>query len=302
MSTGIEWTDETWNPTRGCSRISPGCKNCYAERQAIRQRNAGYKGLVTITNGHPAWTGVVRESPERTLYAPMRWRRPRRVFVDSMSDLWHEDLPGDVIARAYAIMAYCHQHTFQILTKRSDKRLRYAGLERDVGDCLVNSLIPTWGMPRHSPPFRWPLRNVWEGVSVESPAYLHRVQELIETPAAVRFISYEPALEYVDFGDMLKKINWMIIGGESGPGARPFDVSWATGAIVQCWNHGTAAFVKQMGTKPFARTLAELAAWETRYIRIGKKDPGRMYLELDDPKGGKMYEWPEDKRIREYPK
>lgn len=214
IKSGIEWTDATWNPTRGCSRVSPGCVNCYAERVAMRQIHSGYKGLVHIANGHPAWTGVVRAMTGKTLEAPLRWRKPRRIFVNSMSDLFHESLPDEAIDRVFAVMALSQRHTFQILTKRADRMLAYftdnplLGRERllrilnvaIVSGKLDGALVArTVGM---NPPR--PLPNVWLGVSVENQKYAdERIPLLLQTPAAIRFVSYEPAIGPVDFARYL---------------------------------------------------------------------------------------------------
>ncbi len=183
--TSIEWTDTTWSPTRGCSRVSEGCVNCYAERMAARFSGPGRPFHGFAKDGK--WTGKVELIPSK-LDDPLRWRKPRRVFVNSMSDLFHEALPFDAISEVYARMACSPQHTFQVLTKRPRRRLEYSRggmLEAFMGG--DHETI-------------WPLPNVWEGVSVEDQATAdERIPLLLETPAAVRFVSYEPALGPVDF-------------------------------------------------------------------------------------------------------
>ncbi len=171
--TSIEWTDENWNPVRGCSRVSEGCRNCYAERQAIRQKHAGYSGFVTILNGHPAWTGRV-ELITPKLTAPLHWKKPRRIFVNTMSDLFHEGLPDFDVAQVFRSIARADWHTYQILTKRSKRMLD-----------LVPHIWKTFGQ----------LQHVWLGVSVENRGALSRIDDLRQTPAAVRFLSIEPLLE-----------------------------------------------------------------------------------------------------------
>lgn len=321
MSTGIQWTDETWNPTRGCSRVSPGCVNCYAERTAMRQIHDGYKGLVHISNGHPSWTGVVRAMTGKTLEAPLHWKKPRRIFVNSMSDLFHESLPDEAIDRIFAVMALCQQHTFQVLTKRADRMLAYVSrLEKGIGplEAAARELGHTFNFQGFSL-LAWPIRNLWLGVSVENQKYAdERIPLLLQTPAAIRFVSYEPALGAVDFTRISAKsaapydgeywldalrgrgfkpspltalpievdfdaLDWIIVGGESGPGARPFDVAWARDTIEQCRAAGVACFVKQLGARPF-------------------KFPSKQYLQLfQDRKGGDPSEWPENLRVREFP-
>ncbi len=274
QATTIEWTDATWNPVKGCKPVSPGCKNCYAEMIAARfsgsypdkpeNPKATFHGFAIMTDHGPQWTGKV-ELIESKLLEPLHWRKPRRVFVNSMSDLWHENLPRVQIARTYAVMAYCQWLTFQVLTKRPDVRFQYCGLENDVRDllqCLLSEHCP----PRHAKPFRWPLPNVWEGVSVENQETADsRIPELLRTPAAVRFISYEPALGPLSFRwakwhkytnapgtvsghlDGMKGIDWVIAGGESGPGARPIDPAWVRNIRDQCQAARVAFFFKQWG-------------------------------------------------------
>jgi protein gp37 len=240
----IEWTDATWNPVRGCSVISPGCVNCYAMKQAHRFSGPGgaYEGLTKQTSAGPQWAGVVR-TVEDALDQPRRWRKPQRVFVNSMSDLFHEALPDEAIDRVFAVMALCPQHTFQVLTKRPERMLDWAKLPRPReyqsdwwGWWRERSLKV--GGPQAST--QWPLPNVWLGVSVEDQATADaRIPLLLQTPAAVRFVSYEPALGPVDFAAFLgcgdlhcahpdhrnmcrathppcAGLDWVIAGGESG--------------------------------------------------------------------------------------
>ncbi len=289
MSTGIEWTDETWNPTRGCSRVSPGCVNCYAERTAMRQIHDGYKGLVHIANGHPAWTGVVRVMKGKTLEAPLHWRKPRRVFVNSMSDLFHEAIPFEAIDEIFTVMVAASQHTYQILTKRADRMLEYFRSGRhDGGNGPDRATYHLDG-------------KIWLGVSVENQKYAdERIPLLLQAPAAVRFVSYEPALGPVDFnryvatfamnakGDYHTGLDWIIVGGESGPGARPFDVAWARNIVKQCKAANVACFVKQLGAYP-------VESW------AGTNGVNVMPKTLLDRKGGDPSEWPEDLRMREFP-
>ncbi len=262
MNSKIEWTDATWNPTRGCSRVSPGCKNCYAERQAIRQKNSGYKGLVTIVNGHPAWTGVVRALTGKTLEDPLHWKKPRRVFVNSMSDLFHEALPDEAIDRVFAVMALCPQHTFQVLTKRPERMLAWCDrLEQmaaawrpntKTGEFTPSDVLNlrwmhgTFGRGPAFPYHPWPLPNVWLGVSVEDRKNKDRIDILRQVPAAVRFLSIEPLLEDIGQLDLIG-IDWVIAGGESGPGARPAPPEWFRSVRDQCEAAGVSFFFKQHG-------------------------------------------------------
>jgi len=213
----IEWTDATWNPVRGCVKVSPGCKHCYAQTFAER-----FRGVP----GHPFEQGFdLRLVPEK-LEDPLRWRAPRRIFVNSMSDLFQEAVPTEYIAQVGRIMEQGHWHTFQILTKRHERMRELLGGE-----------------------LRWMARleNAWFGVSIENRRHgLPRVASLRKTPASVRFLSVEPLLE--DLGRLdLRGIGWVIVGGESGPRARPIDQRWVRGLRDQCHEAGVAFFFKQWG-------------------------------------------------------
>lgn len=279
--TSIEWTDRTWNPTRGCSRVSQGCVNCYAERQAVRFANGGpFHGFVHRVNGHPAWTGKV-ELIESMLDAPLHWKKPSRVFVNSMSDLFHEELSFSDIYRVFDVMRRCPHHTFQILTKRPT---------------VMRAVVTNWTRQ-----FETVLPNVWLGVSCEDfPSWDARVHLLKATPAAKRFISYEPAL--ADLGTVdLEGIDWVIVGGESGPGARPFDVQWARNTVEQCKTSKVACFVKQMGATVIDRTPGPFYQWRNKGAWQSSADPETGGPILEDRKGGEMSAWPLDIRVREFP-
>jgi protein gp37 len=218
----IEWTDATWNPVRGCSRISEGCRFCYAERIAGRFSGEGlpYEGLVKLTRGGPRWTGRIALIPD-ALDLPQRWRKPRTVFVNSMSDLFHERVPAEFISRVFDVMHRANWHQYQILTKRSARL-------RDLGRVLV------WAP------------HIWMGVSVESEEHYERIDDLRATDAAVKFLSLEPLLGPLPRLD-LTGIDWVIVGGESGPGSRPMDASWALEIRDQCLGAGVPFFFKQWG-------------------------------------------------------
>lgn len=208
----IEWTNSTWNPVTGCSKISPGCKHCYAETFAER-----WRGIP----GHPYEQGFdLRLWPDR-LEIPLTWKKPRRIFVNSMSDLFHEKVPFAFIEQVFRAMQEASWHTFQVLTKRS-KRL--AEITSDL---------------------MWP-SNVWMGVSIENAQYLGRADDLRKVPAAVRFLSLEPLLGPLGTLD-LSGIDWVIVGGESGIGARPIEASWVRDIRDQCRMHGIPFFFKQWG-------------------------------------------------------
>ena len=305
--TKIEWTDATWNVVNGCSVVSPGCANCYAMKQAHRVDCR--RGLTRKTNGGMVWTGEVRFN-HKVLLDPLRWRRPRRIFVCAHGDLFHEKVPDEWIDKVFAVMALAPQHTFQVLTKRPERMREYLTLKADERN------IPTVGfklgrggriwekafaiaaddlrrektftealrgqaMTTHEVP--WPLTNIWLGTSVEDQKRAdERVPVLLDTPAAVRWLSCEPLLGPVDLGavryqgdrgyflDVLEaryattpprgggnifshglaglgRINWVIAGGESGPNARPMHPDWARSLRDQCADAGVPFLFKQWG-------------------------------------------------------
>lgn len=252
MSTTIEWTDETWNPVVGCDRVSPGCDHCYAIGVAHRAMQPAHVGLTIKRPGEPTdWTGVVHCLPER-LDQPLRWRKPRRVFVNSMSDLFHPDVPDKFIAQVFAAMGATERHTFQVLTKRPQRMARIVGARSSLlslrGDGpphflpLVVRHLAIRGVEAGS----WPLPNVWLGTSIELRRYAWRANHLRDTPAAVRFLSLEPLLGWLGVDLDLTGIDWVIVGAESGPGARPMDVQWARDLRDRCSEEGVAFFVKQL--------------------------------------------------------
>jgi protein gp37 len=225
----IEWTEATWNPVTGCTKVSPGCKHCYAERMAGRLRAMG---LRSYRNGF-----ALTLQPQ-ALEAPLRWRRPRAIFVNSMSDLLHRGVPTAYIEAVFDVMRRAHWHRFQVLTKRSERLVRL-GRRLD-----------------------WPA-NVWMGVSVESERYRFRIDHLRETPARVRFLSLEPLLGPLPDLD-LAGIGWAIVGGESGPGARPMQRAWVTDVRDQCRRAGVPFFFKQWGGvhKKRAGRLLDGVTWD----------------------------------------
>lgn len=280
--TTIQWTDETWNPVRGCTRVSPGCMNCYAERQAFRFAGPGqgYNGLVKISNGHPQWTGEIVQVLDK-LRIPYKWRRPRMVFVNSMSDCFHENVEDWFLDNMFAVMALCPQHIFQILTKRPDRMREYIN--------TTKTRLSITARTGKIPP--WPLPNVWLGVSVENQKYAdERIPILAQTAAQVRFLSCEPLLEKIDITRWIDRdkirlaggswtselIDWVICGGESGPEARPFSLIWADSLRAQCVDHRVPFFMKQVGSNA-------------------------IMCPTKDRKGGDMSEWPESLRVRQWP-
>ncbi|MBI2467582.1 MAG: phage Gp37/Gp68 family protein [Candidatus Rokubacteria bacterium] len=210
--TGIEWTDATWNPVTGCTKVSPGCKHCYAERLALRLR----------AMGNPRYRrGFAVTLQPDLLSLPLRWRQPRRIFVNSMSDLFHEAVPDDYVRRVFDVMEQADWHIFQILTKRSERLMSLA------------SRLP------------WP-RHVWQGVSVENARYTWRIVHLRRVPAAVRFLSIEPLLGPI-LDLPLDGIHWVIVGGESGGGRREMAAEWVREIREQCLAAGIPFFFKQWG-------------------------------------------------------
>lgn len=315
--TSIQWTDATWNPIVGCDRVSAGCDHCYAATLHNRRYLAWKRGTfptAPVQYHQPFWGkgGGVQLMSER-LEQPLHWRKPRRVFVNSVSDLFHEDVPDTFIAQVFAVMAQTSWHTFQVLTKRPERMAVLLASERFrlLVDDRVSQLAERCRSDRIA--FAryhladWPLTNVWLGTSVEDQAAAdERIPLLLETPAAVRFLSCEPLLGPVDligdaehYGPMWHKramsyrtdygtgtewdvdlqcgIDWVIIGGESGPHARVMAWHWLGGLLVDCRKAGVPVFVKQLGTY-----------WA-------------KYHGLKDRHGGDPSEWPEHARVRAWP-
>ncbi|HZQ06054.1 MAG TPA: phage Gp37/Gp68 family protein [Anaerolineae bacterium] len=256
----ISWTDATWNFIVGCSRVSPGCEHCYAERLALR-----YGWSTKPWSAQNAKENVIIK--ENKLELPLKWKEPRRIFVNSLSDLFHEQVPDVIIDRAFAVMALCPQHTFQILTKRPMRMLEYFSAGDDLwGERWVE---PQMELVGECEPTVFPLRNVWLGVSVEDQRRAdERIPLLLQTPAAVRFLSCEPLLGEIDLlyqRDYLQErehgyydedtgdpkyyweqdIHWVIVGGESGPNFRPMNLDWARSIRDQCVAADVPFFFKQ---------------------------------------------------------
>lgn len=287
-SSSIEWTDATWNPVTGCSVVSPGCTNCYAMKLAGTrlQHHPSRAGLTRDTKAGPVWTGEVRLN-EQWLDQPQRWRRPRRIFVCAHGDLFHENVPDEWIDRIFAVMALAPQHTFQVLTKRAQRMRRYVSeptVARRVWDAACEVQDTIYALAQHGALWGgeapWPLRNVWLGVSAETQHWAdHRIPHLLETPAAIRFISAEPLLGPLDLEPYLKpvrewsnvwlnvypfqypkhRLDWAIVGGESGRRPRDNDFEENARAILaQCEAAGAAFFGKQnVGKKPLPADLLE---------------------------------------------
>lgn len=235
QGSGIEWTEATWNPVTGCTKVSPGCKFCYAERMAARLQ----------AMGQPNYRNGFRITLQpQMLQLPLRWRKPKTIFVNSMSDLFHGDIPLEYLLRVFDVMRRAHWHTFQVLTKRSD---RLADLDRELA----------W-----SP-------NIWMGVSVERDDCRFRIEHLRSTRAKLKFLSLEPLLGPLPDLD-LRGIDWVILGGESGPSARPMDAAWATDVRDQCRRAQVQFFFKQWGGRNKKRTGRKLEGrtWDQMPIAV----------------------------------
>jgi protein gp37 len=303
----IAWCDATWNPLRGCSRVSPGCQNCYAERMCAR----GLPGLKLPTTGEdfaimtpqgPHWTGQV-ELIESAPGIPMRWRKPRRIFVNSMSDTFHERLNDTQVGRVFESMCCVPQHTFIVCTKRAKRMREFMTTHTKSGGPLAPGTV-------------WCCSHIWFLVSAEDQQRAdERIPELLATPAAVRGISLEPILGPVDLRKLkrldysldsagaevypllglaaipdcdwkIPKLDWVIVGGESGPGARPCNVEWIRDVVRQCREAGVACFVKQLGARPICP------------VRPGYEP---IPMRLVDRAGADPSEWPADLRVQQFP-
>lgn len=329
-SSNIEWTDSSWNPIVGCSIVSPGCTNCYAMRMAARidkmaetvealsdrSPSRHYCGLTKSSKAGPVWTGEVAQAPDHILTAPLRWKKPRRVFVNSMGDVFHEAIPDEWIDRVFAVMALAPQHTFQVLTKRAQRMHGYMTTPERKRTIAVQTMYISESLARQrmakarikldhfSVCFAGsgPLPNVWLGVSAERQQEAdERIPLLLDTPAAVRFVSLEPLLGPIDlttitferaYGTGLlnaltgekrghvpnsplgdgNRLDWSIVGGESGTGARPMHPDWARSIRDQCAAAGVPFFFKQWG----AHRVVTDQFGPLGFDRIGKKAAGRI--------------------------
>lgn len=279
----ISWTDATWNPVSGCTKVSDGCVHCFAERYAIRfhRKQPRLKGTIkTHCNRVKGWSGVVR-CHEDQLEVPLHWRKPRKIFVCSMSDLFHPDVPFGFVHQVLAVTQLCPQHQFQILTKRPERMadcLNMCGVGFDISQAIKRLHLPvcygalardqTGGPLGVGGSKGWPLLNLWLGTSIETQDQMWRAAELLRCPATVRFLSLEPLLSYIQlpvkryrtpgacphgsdncsgcWSYELPGIHWVIVGGESGRGARPMKLEWVQSIIAQCRAANVPVFVKQL--------------------------------------------------------
>lgn len=336
---GISWCDETWGVARGCSRVDADCGHlpspagCYAEATARRFSGPGlaYEGLVRISkkSGKPiGWNGQIR-LVEHVLYNPIRWARPRKIFPNSMSDLFHENMPTEAIDRVMAVMLLTPRHTYQALTKRSARMLAYLSDDGLYERVLRAADVVRRANPKKrldtiaiSDPKRFPPSWIWWGVSCGHQAALDaRIADLIRVPAAVRWVSQEPQWEPMRYRpEWLTAIQWVVQGGESGPRARPFHTSWATHTRDQCLARSVAYYLKQLGANVVTRnddnfTIAEdppdpaFPSWpgslleEDRIEPIGPQHQGapvRLRLR-DHGHGAEIAEYRTDLRVRQFP-
>lgn len=305
--TKIEWTDATWNPITGCSVVSPGCTNCYAMRLAgTRLKHLPSRaGLTVDSKAGPVWNGKVRLNSE-WLDQPLRWKRPRRIFVCAHGDLFAENVPDEWIDQAFAVMALAPQHTFQVLTKRAARMRASVSALPGRADAVARAAACLWPGEDSDEAYypvdeaiRSPLPNVWLGVSAEDQRRAdERIPDLLATPAAVRFVSAEPLLGPINFMDIPwpkdrptfpesddlsdgrstlhsiegSKLDWIIVGGESGPGARPMHPDWARSIRDQCDAAGVQFFFKQWGA--FAPRYDGVG--REHICRVGKRAAGRL--------------------------
>jgi protein gp37 len=253
--TGIEWTETTWNPTTGCDRISPGCDHCYALTLARRLKAMGVAKYQNDGDPRTSGPGFGVMCHEDVLLEPLAWRKPRTVFVNSMSDIGHARVPVRFVARIWAVMALTPQHSYQVLTKRPERLVQLLGRE-DFRSGVLHSAIDDLVTARPDlsrnflagphDPFAWPVPNAWIGTSIETDRYVRRADALRAAPAATRFLSLEPLLGPLPSLD-LTGIDWVIAGGESGPGHRPVDLDWIRDLRDRCSARGIAFFFKQVG-------------------------------------------------------
>ncbi|OBB46106.1 DUF5131 family protein [Mycolicibacterium fortuitum] len=299
-NTSIEWCDSTWNPVTGCTEVSPGCDRCYAKTFAERWRG---------TPGHYFEHGFDVQLRHDKLDQPLRWRKPRRIFVNSMSDLFHDQVPDEYIGSVFDVMARAEQHTFQILTKRHARmRSLLRKWEQEGADSVDRGeLHPDYGHAawrRHDKawctPRKWPLPNVWLGVSTENQQWADiRIPALLDTPAAVRFISAEPLLGPIDLYTEPtgaapfwgRHLDWVIVGGESGPGARPMHHDWVTCLLRQCQDSDTPFLFKQWGNWSSNLDLVEsLGKRDSRHTMVCT-DGRIVSSESKIPEGSWLHIW-----------
>lgn len=327
-TSNIEWTDSSWNLTSGCRAYSPGCAHCYAETMSKRikgmaradmlaGKNPGRKAhYLNVIGENGRWNNRVDLVPE-ALSDPLGWKKPRRIFVNSMSDLFYGDesdrracesqsreftpVPFGYIDQVFSVMAQCPHHTFQVLTKRPGRMAEYMAPDR-LGNRRQDFIADAAEVMqrKHLIEFpNWPLPNVWLGTSIENRACLDRAMELSKCPAAIHFWSLEPLLE--DLGNIRgyleQNVEWVIVGGESGPGSRQCHIEWIESIVDQCRVKSIPCFVKQIGSAPTHFDDGDGAGGRIYEFALGPPD----YQAIKDSKGGNPDEWPECLRVRQFP-
>jgi protein gp37 len=312
MNSKIQWTEASWNPVSGCTRAGPECDHCYAvpatHRLAAMGQTKKYGGLTVLNpKGDRHFNGIVRTHDD-ALDLPLRTKKPTTWFVNSMSDLFHKEVPFEFIDKVFAVMALCPHHTFQILTKRPERMTEY--MTRRSSDThreaiyeyarhlgTIDQLVALANRIHNERKDGWPLPNVWLGTSVGVKSALHRIDELRKCRAAIRFLSLEPLLE--DLGQLnLDGIHWVITGGESGKDARPCHVEWIERIVAQCKAANVPCFVKQLGKHPMFFDDGDGAGGPVYEFRVAPPDYPHK---ITDPKGGNWDEWPEHLRVRQMP-
>ncbi len=294
--TKIEWTEVSWNPIVGCTKVSEGCRNCYAIRSANRMNGniAAYQGLTKIVNVKPEWTGAVRFIEERLLQ-PLKWQRPRMIFVNSMSDLFHEAVSDAQLENIFAVMCVAQKHTFQVLTKRPE-RMKSFLCQPHISSSIRFKIEDGMGYKIDYFEKSWPPSNVWLGVSVEDQKTAdERIPLLLQTPAAIRWISAEPLLDSIDLDSIVTgcgqrplhcacspdsgcgcaKLNWVVAGGESGPNARPSHPDWFRLLRDDCVSYNVPFFFKQWGDWG---TVQQLSVYKNSQLATVDPSTGNFYL------------------------
>ena len=323
--TSIEWSDKVWNPVSGCTRVSAGCDNCYAVKMTARLEAIGiekYRGLTVLNKaGDRQFNGKIKTHDD-ALEIPLKWKKPCRIFVNSMSDLFHRDVPFEFIDRVFAVMALCPQHIFQVLTKRPERMAEYQHRSKEMVSYWMGKFVEKDRMETVGRAFDAqaelnagrPRPNVWLGVSAEDQKRAdERIPHLLKCPAAIRFLSCEPLLGPVDVRDYLEfvtkvegcldsanPIQWLIAGGESGPGARPLHPEWVRSLRDQCASTCTAFFFKQWGAwKPLSTTDGRQLLPFGEYVIPTAKNKGFGFLNVGKKAAGRLLDGREH---NEFPK
>lgn len=318
-NSSIEWCDASWSPITGCTRVSAGCDHCYSAALSKRLAAMGqkkYQGIVG--NGH--FNGVVKTWDDE-LSKPLKWKKPKTIFVNSMSDTFHKDVPFEFIDKIFAVMALCPHHTFQVLTKRPERMAEYLNTPaRHYAVKAATACFPIEFSEGRRFMLRelertnrtddwWPLTNCWLGTSVEDQQRAdERIPHLRDCPAAVRFLSVEPMLGSINLGlfredrGFRRSLHWVIVGGESGHNARPCNVAWIRDIVDQCEAAGVPCFVKQLGSRPYSDAdKIGHRGMDYKALIPGRRTAPIFWRFLNDRKGGDIEEFPDDLKVRQFP-